>query len=162
MSKLASFALVLALVGCSKKSQSGGADGDPCTAPINKAIDTMIGAGGADMKEQMKAFADKLRGIYVSACQTDKWPADVLSCFSAAGDQPSIKKCRQMLPPEQAQRVQQQIMAVMAGAGGPGGPGGGMGPMHGGGGAPPAPPSGGTEPPPPAGSAAPPPAGSGS
>lgn len=141
MNRLVLIALVL--VGCSKSGGGGGADGDPCDAPINKAIDSMVGAAGSDTPPALKAIADKLRGIYLSSCKADKWSADVLACFNTATTQPAIKACRQKLPPEQAAHVQQQIMAVMAGAGGGGMPPGGMPPGGGGGGAPPMPPAGG-------------------
>ncbi|CAN5854440.1 hypothetical protein BH11MYX3_BH11MYX3_10590 [soil metagenome] len=125
MSKLISIAFVLGLVACSK-SNSGGASGDPCEAAIGKAIDSMMASrkGSPEMMEQMKSIGDKLRGILVSSCQADKWSADVLGCFQTATDQPSIKKCREKLPPEQAQRVQAQIIQVMSGGMG------GMRPPH--------------------------------
>ncbi len=128
MSKLISLALVLGLAACSKSS-SGGASGDPCEAAIGKAIDSMLASrnGPPEAMEQMKAIGDKLRGVLVSSCQADKWSADVLGCFQTATDQPSIKKCREKLPPEQAQHLQTEIIKVMSGGMGGGGPHGGMG-----------------------------------
>src|SRR3954470_8695202 len=108
--------IVLAVVACSKSSSSGGADGDVCEAPINKAIDAMMGPSAAGAPPEMKAIGDKLRAIYIGACKTDHWPAEVLQCFGAATTQPAIKACRQKLPPEQAQHVQQAIMQAMSGA----------------------------------------------
>ena len=144
MSKLISIALVLGLAACSK-SGSGGASGDPCDAAIGKAIDAMLASrnGPPEAMEQMKTIGTKLRGVLVSSCQADKWSADVLGCFQTATDQPSIKKCREKLPPEQAQHLQAEIIKVMSGGMGGGGP-------HGGGGMGGPPPSA-----PPAGSAAP-------
>jgi hypothetical protein len=142
MSKLISIALVLGLAACSK-SGSGGASGDPCAAPIGKAIDSMMASrkGPPEAMEQMKTIGDKLRGVLISSCQADKWSADILACFETATDQPSIKKCREKLPPEQAQHLQTEIIKVMSG--GMGGGHGGGGGMHGGGGmAPSAPPAG--------------------
>lgn len=114
------------VAACSKSSSSGGADGDPCEASIGKAIDAMMSSrkGSPEMVEQMKTISEQLRTIMVGACKLDHWPAEVLQCFQAATDQPSIKKCREKLPPEQAQRLQQSIMQVMmgnrgSGAGGP-------------------------------------------
>ena len=130
MSKLISIALVLGLAACSK-SGSGGASGDPCDAAIGKAIDAMLASrnGPPEAMEQMKTIGTKLRGVLVSSCQADKWSADVLGCFQTATDQPSIKKCREKLPPEQAQHLQTEIIKVMSGGMGGGGPhgGGGMG-----------------------------------
>lgn len=130
MSKLLSMVFVLGLVACSKSS--GTSSGDPCEPAIGKAIDAMMSGrqGPPEMIEQMKTISEKLRGILVSSCQADKWSADVLACFQTATDQPGIKKCREKLPPEQAQRVQAEIIKVMSGAGG------GMKPPHAGGGGP--------------------------
>lgn len=138
MSKLISIALVLGLVACSK-SGSGGASGDPCAGAIGKAIDSMLASrqGPPEAMEQMKAIGEKLRGVLVSSCQADKWSADVLGCFQTATDQPSIKKCREKLPPEQAQHLQAEIIKVMSGGMAPGGGG-----PHGGGGMGGAPPAG--------------------
>ena len=114
------------VAACSKSGGSGGADGDPCESSIGKAIDAMMASrtGSPEMVEQMKTISEQLRTIMVGACKLDHWPAEVLQCFQVATDQPSIKKCREKLPPEQAQRLQQSIMQVMmgnrgSGAGGP-------------------------------------------
>ena len=129
MKNLVTFALVLGLAACSKSS-SGGAAGDPCESSIGKAIDAMMASrqGPPEMMEQMKTISEQLRGIMVGACKADGWPAEVLGCFQTATDQPSIKKCREKLPPEQAQKLQAQIIKVMSAGGRPGG---GGGPMHG-------------------------------
>ncbi len=118
--------VVLLVAACSKSSSSGGADGDPCEAAIGKAIDAMMSSrkGPPEMVDQMKTISEQLRTIMIGACKLDHWPAEVLQCFQGATDQPSIKKCREKLPAEQAQRLQQSIMQVMmgnrgSGAGGP-------------------------------------------
>ncbi len=74
----------------------------------------------------MREIANKLRAIMTERCKADKWSESSLACFRAATDQPSIKACRQGLPQEQSQRLQQEIMKVMTG-------GGAGGPPHGGG-----------------------------
>ena len=115
--------LVLLVAACSKSnSGSGGADGDPCEASIGKAIDAMMASrqGSPEMVEQMKTISEQLRTIMVGACKLDHWPAEVLQCFQAATDQPSIKKCREKLPADQAQHLQQSIMQVMMGSRGSG------------------------------------------
>lgn len=141
MSKLISIAFVLGLAACSKSS-SGGASGDGCVAPISKAIDAMLSSrpGPPEAQAQMKSIGQKLQGVMVASCQADKWSAAVLTCFEGATDQPSIKKCRAMLPPDQAQHLQAGILKVMSGGMGGGGPHGGGGGM---GGPPPGPPAGG-------------------
>ena len=112
-------ALLLVVVAACSKSKSGGAEGDPCETSIGKAIDAMMSSrkGSPEMVEQMKTISEQLRTIMVGACKLDHWPAEVLQCFQAATDQPSIKKCRGMLPPEQAQHLQAEILKVMSGAG---------------------------------------------
>ncbi len=141
--------LALALVGCSKKDDKGGGApaGEPCETAINQAVDKMLEKSNSDAKAPtpMIEIANKLRKIMTERCKADGWSESALACFRAATDQPSIKACRQGLPQQQSQRLQQDIMKVMTG--GPGGMGGGGGaPPHGGGGAAPAMP-------PPAGSA---------
>jgi len=143
--KLIALALMAALAttGCSKKSDKGSAAGGPsCADAISKAVTKMPGSGGGEVKA-------KLQQIMTTACTDDKWSAEVINCYATqASDMASMKKCREMLPPEEQQKVLGEIRAVMmsAGGGGPmhGGPGGG-GPMMGGPGG--APPAGGEAPP---------------
>lgn len=131
------FVSALALLGCSKKSDEGAAGGDPCAAAINSAVDKMKASRGADAPPAMTEIAEKLRTLMTQHCRDDKWPADVITCFQGASDQPSIKACRQKLPPEIAQKLQTDIIKVMsAGAREKGmhmgGGGMGMGMGHGG------------------------------
>jgi hypothetical protein len=115
------FVSALVLVGCSKKEKEGGAAaGDPCGAAINGAVDRMIASnkdkGGPP---QANEIAEKLRTLMTTRCRDDKWPDDVIACYGTASDQPSMRTCRQKLPPELAQKLQIDIMKVMsAGAGG--------------------------------------------
>lgn len=154
-------ALAASLSACSKKDDGGGGGaagggggggnvaggaGD-CATSIDKALDAMT--SGQSM-QGIDAVKGQLRGVYVKHCETNKWPADVLACFAGASGMPSIKACREKLPPEQAQAISAEIRQIMMGAAG-----GGGGPMHGGGAAPHGggapqgtPPMGGTEGPP--------------
>jgi hypothetical protein len=152
--------IALALVGCSTKEAPGGGGapaGDPCSTAINQAVDKMIAKSNRDAKAPtpMIEIANKLRKIMTERCKADGWSESALACFRAATDQPSIKACRQGLPQDQSQRLQQEIMKVMTG--GPGGMGGGGAPPHGGGAMAPHGGGGGAMPP-----ATPPPAGSAS
>lgn len=104
------FVAGVALVGCSKKSESSG---DPCGAAINSAVDKMV-AARKDAPPEMTEIANKLRTLMTQHCRDDKWPADVIECFKSASDQPGIKKCRQQLPTELAQKLQTDIMKVMS------------------------------------------------
>ncbi len=137
--KLVLLVSALALVGCSKKEE-GGASADPCGTAINTAIDKMKASRGADAPPAMNEIAEKLRTLMTQHCRDDRWPADVIDCFKGASDQPSIKQCRQKLPPEMSQKLQTDIIKVMsAGARdtvrerGMGGHGGEMGGGSGGG-----------------------------
>jgi hypothetical protein len=128
---------VLAAGGCSKKKSESAAGGAGACAPaINKAIDGMMASRKKiiderakegkqmppGMLEGMQQMAEKLRGVLTTSCEADKWSEATIACFANATDQPSIKKCRETLAPEQAQHLQAEIIKVM---------GGGMGHMPG-------------------------------
>lgn len=121
------FLSVLALAACSK-SGGGGGGGTTCESAIDNALNKMAGGAAGPMAE----MKDKLRTVFVNHCNADKWPAAVTDCFSKATSQPEIKKCRQLLPEDQAKAIQQEIMTMMMEAAQKNGGGGGM--MHGGGG----------------------------
>ncbi len=137
-------AAVLALslfAGCKKSSTS------QCADSINKSVDKMIAsrkerlaAQGSALPPEMKARMDErakkmdevsgaLKQAMTNRCTEDKWSADVLKCYDGAGSMEDIRKCRQMLPQDQQQKLQADEMNVMMKSmGGPGGMGGpGMG-----------------------------------
>ncbi|MDX2091240.1 MAG: hypothetical protein SFX73_25500 [Kofleriaceae bacterium] len=144
---LFALACTLATTGCKKSENKGGGAGSAatCSTAINRAIDGMMAsrkqmiadrekAGQAvppGMLEGMNDIANKLRTVLTTRCEADKWSEAVITCFANASDQPGIKKCREGLPPEQAQALQAEIIKVMGGGMGPGG-GGHGGPMGGG------------------------------
>ena len=125
---------VLAAGGCSKKKSENAAGGAGACAPaINKAIDGMMASRKKiidervkegkqmppGMLEGMQQMAEKLRGVLTSSCEADKWSEATIACFANATDQPTIKKCREGLAPEQAQHLQAEIIKVMGGGMGP-------------------------------------------
>lgn len=125
---LFALACTLAASGCSKKNDNKAAGGMPCAAAIDKAIDGMMASrknAPPEMLARMQQVAENLRGVLTKTCETDKWSDAVITCFANASDQPGIKKCREGLPPEQAQHLQAEIIKVMTG--GMGGGHGGMG-----------------------------------
>jgi hypothetical protein len=136
--KMILFAAVLALVGCTKKSETTAAPS--CADAVAKAVGAMPGGpGGGDVQA-------KLTSIMTTRCTEDAWPPEVIKCYATqVTDMASMKKCRESLPADKQEKLMAEIRAVMMGAAGAGG-----GPMHGGGG--PAPTGGGE----PAGTAAPP------
>ena len=124
---LFALACTLAASGCSKKNDNKAAP-MTCATAINKAIDSMMASrkdAPPEMVARMQQVAEGLRGVLTKTCETDKWSDAVIACFANASDQPSIKKCREGLPPEQAQHLQAEIIKVMSG--GMGGGHGGMG-----------------------------------
>ncbi len=116
------FAAVLVASGCSKKSETT-AGGPSCADAVTKAVGAMPGGpGGGEVQT-------KLQSIMTTRCTEDKWAPAAVSCYATTvKDMASMKKCREMLTPEQQQKLMTEIRAVMMGAAGAGG-----GPMHGGG-----------------------------
>jgi len=152
--------LVLALTlslfaGCKK----GGSAASECSSAVSKGVDKMIAARkqkldeqGSNLPPELKARMDErskkmdevsgaLKQAMTNRCTEDKWSADVLKCYDTAASMEEIRKCRQMLPADQQQKLQAEEMQVMMKSmgGQPGGMGGmpghpdGMGgdPMHG-------------------------------
>jgi hypothetical protein len=138
------FALTLALSlfgGCKKRSAAS-----QCSDAVTKSVDKMIASRkqrldeqGSNLPPELKARMEErskqmdevsggLKQAMTNRCTEDKWPADVLKCFDGADSMESIRKCHQMLPADQGQKLQAEILQVMMKANG-GRPG--MGPMPG-------------------------------
>src|SRR5258707_14752544 len=155
--------LVLALIGCGAKKDSGAG---ACSDAIAKGVDAMMAAGAkrmeamgaaaADMKAKMDEAAVKLKGVITNRCTEDKWSSEVIDCYGKATSRDELKTCRAKLPPEQSAKLQaeeMEVMRSMMGGMGPRGMHGGMGgPGMGGSGMTPsgsaAPPTGSGAPPP--------------
>jgi small lipoprotein (TIGR04454 family) len=127
--------LVIALVGCGSKK--GGAS--ECADAIAKGLDSTMGkrleSAPPEMKQQMAAVADKLKGVLVNRCTEDKWSAEILDCTAKATSRDELKACQAKLPPEQAAKLQAEVIQAMTAGGmgmGMGRPHGGMGGMSGG------------------------------
>jgi hypothetical protein len=136
---------LLALTSCKKSASSSG--GGDCAGVIGKALQTMMTGNlervpedqKAAMQAAMKETGDKLTAIYTQHCVDDKWSAEVLDCYSKATAQPEIRACRNKLPPDQGEKIGEEVKQVMMANGmrgmrgghgprGPGAPeGGGMG-----------------------------------
>ena len=115
------FCSALALVGFGCKK---GSSASSCADAINKGVDTMMAAGakrmeGAppDMKAKMEETAVKLKGVITNRCTEDKWPADVIDCYSKAQKRTDLRDCRNKLPEDQQQKLQAEEQSVMLGAG---------------------------------------------
>lgn len=116
------FVAALAIIGCSKKDESKSAQaagGPSCADAIAKAVGAMpAGPGGGDVQA-------KLKDIMTTRCTEDKWPAAVVECYATqVTDMASMKKCREMIPGPEQQKLMGEIRSVMMQAGG-------AGPMHG-------------------------------
>ena len=162
MKSFLGLALALSLfAGCKK----GGSAASQCSSAVSKGVDKMIAMRkqklddqGSNLPPELKARMEErskkmdevsgaLKQAMTNRCTEDKWSADVLKCYDSASSMEEIRKCRQMLPADQQQKLQAEEMQVMMKAmggtpgamGGPGGMGGmpghpdGMGgdPMHG-------------------------------
>jgi hypothetical protein len=114
------FCSALALVAACKKGSSASS----CADAINKGVDTMMAAGakrmeGAppDMKAKMEETAVKLKGVITNRCTEDKWPADVVDCYSKAQKRSDLRDCRSKLPQDQQAKLQSEETQVMMSAG---------------------------------------------
>jgi len=133
-------ALTLSLVAGCKKGSSAASE---CSSAVSKGVDKMIAARkqkldeqGSNLPPELKARMDErskkmdevsgaLKQAMTNRCTEDKWSADVLKCYDTAASMEEIRKCRQMLPADQQQKLQAEEMQVMMKAmGGPGGMGG--------------------------------------
>jgi hypothetical protein len=114
--------LVLA-VGCGSK----GGDAAQCSAAAEKGVTTMQAAVKARAPssatpEQVAQITDgigKLKDVLVKHCTEDKWPKDVIDCYSNASSQQEFKACRERLPKEAADKLradEMQVMSSMMGA----------------------------------------------
>lgn len=117
MKKLIVLAALLA--ACSKGK--GGAD--QCTSVAAGAVDRMMGklndAPGMpeSAKTEMKDKGEKLKAVIAKRCTEDKWPSDVIDCYSKAASMPDIKACRGKLSPELSAKLQSEELQAMMGGG---------------------------------------------
>jgi hypothetical protein len=118
--------LVVALLGCGSKK--GGAS--ECADAINKALDAMMAANikrmegmggdqGSAMKTAMESMSTKLKGVLTNRCTEDKWSSEIIECTSKASTRDELKACQAKLPPEQAAKLQTEIIEVMRSGMGP-------------------------------------------
>jgi hypothetical protein len=122
---------VAGTIGCGNKDKGGAAaSGGACADAVGKGVDAMMAAGAKRMEAsggapaEMKEAGNKMKQAMTTRCTEDKWSADVLDCYSKAASREDLKACREKLPPEQASKLQAEMMQVMAGMMGKGGPNG--------------------------------------
>ena len=65
------------------------------------------------MLERSQHVVDGLRGTLNTRCSEDKWPAEVLTCFSTVKKREEIQGCITRLPKDQADKATSDIMKTM-------------------------------------------------
>jgi hypothetical protein len=61
----------------------------------------------------MEAYSAKLKTALTTRCTEDKWPSEVIDCYESTSSPDDMRKCRQKLPAEQADRVRTEEVALM-------------------------------------------------
>jgi hypothetical protein len=105
---------VLAAAGCSKKRSD-------CDAAIAKAMDSFAASIKADspnpqVQETRLTVIGKLRGTLTQRCTEDKWPAEVVSCFTTVVGMKDMQACQAKLNEAQRTRLLTEIRQVMMGS----------------------------------------------
>jgi hypothetical protein len=69
-----------------------------CTDAATHTVDVMIAAAPAVNRPELEAQrTDVINGMR-DPCVQNKWSAAAIACLNASTDQPSIEKCRALLP----------------------------------------------------------------
>jgi hypothetical protein len=103
---------LLAAAGCSKKS----ADCDAAIAKgINNLTESVKSRGGPQLEASL-AIIDKLKGTLTKHCTEDKWPAEVVQCFTTVSNQKDMRGCQEKLTTEQKSKLMTDIQQVMMGS----------------------------------------------
>ena len=113
------------LVGCSKSS------GSDCATSIGKGMEkfaeqTKSRVPNPEMQAAMTEMAGKLKDTLIKRCTEDKWPSEVVNCFTTVSDRPGMQQCQQKLNDEQRDKLLADIRNVMMGQFGGGKMPGGM------------------------------------
>ncbi|MGN6110861.1 MAG: hypothetical protein ACTHU0_37510 [Kofleriaceae bacterium] len=115
MKQILFLALLVSVAAC-KKSESSGPS---CADAINKGVDNM-----AKGPANAAAVTGRLKSVLIRRCTEDKWPAEVISCYTTVSDMQGMRKCRARLDPALNEKLMNEIRAVMMGganqAGAPG------------------------------------------
>ncbi|HEU4727187.1 MAG TPA: hypothetical protein VFT22_04845 [Kofleriaceae bacterium] len=106
---------LLALAGCGSKKSS---ESSECEVAIGKGL-----ASYADKIKSMSptpqaqegrlAMIDRLRGTLTKRCTEDKWPPNVVTCFSTVESMRDIQTCQARLSDEQRTKLMTEIRQVM-------------------------------------------------
>ena len=96
-------ALSLAAFGCKKK----GADCD-------KAVANMMEVEKADMSKMGMddKTIDKMKGVAISRCKADNWPADTVKCMADAKTMGDAESCRTKLPKDMTDKLKADMMSA--------------------------------------------------
>jgi hypothetical protein len=135
MKTIGLFLALSLFAGCKK----GGSAASQCADAIGKGVDKMVATGnvqGSALPPELKARMEAVKTTMTNRCTEDKWSPDVMKCYAEAGGMQDLRKCREMLPPDQQSKLRADMMKAMGGGPGMGGmpPGhegmGGMPPGH--------------------------------
>ena len=99
------------LVGCSKS-------GSDCATAIGKGMEKFsekARSGNPEMQQAMNDVAGKLKDTLIKRCTEDKWPSEVVNCFTTAADRPAMQECQSKLSDDQREKVMADIRSVMMG-----------------------------------------------
>ena len=105
---------LLAAVGCSKKTSD-------CDAAISKGMDNFASsiktdAPNAQAQETRLTVISKLRVTLTQRCNEDKWPAEVVSCFTTVSRKKDMQACQAKQGEAQRTKLLTEIRQVMMGS----------------------------------------------
>jgi len=92
-----------------------------CDASIAKGIDGFTaalksrGAANPQMQDRMMEAMAKLRNALTQRCTEDKWPPEVVSCFTIVTSMKDMQTCQSKLTEEQRAKLRADLNEVMAG-----------------------------------------------
>jgi hypothetical protein len=108
------FVALLAAAGCSKQASD-------CETSINKGMDNFaasVKTAGLNpaMQTARMDVVTKLRTTLTQRCNEDKWPAEVVSCFTTVATMKEMQACQSKLSNEQRTKLVGEIRQIMMGA----------------------------------------------
>ena len=106
---------LLAAAGCSKK-------GSDCDASIEKGMDKIAAevkkanAPNPQQNESRLSLIAKVKGALIQRCNEDKWPSEVVSCYTTIASSKDAQACQAKLNPEQQQKLNGALRPIMRSA----------------------------------------------
>jgi len=117
MMKMIVLVALLATTGCSKKGSNKGSD---CDSAISQGMANFTAsrktAANPKMQENMQNMVGKLKTALTQRCNEDKWPPEVMTCFTTVAKMKDMLACQAKLSAEQQAKLKTEIQQVMLGA----------------------------------------------